>query len=89
MGGYEHRGLDARLGSGDRDHQPGQVALSASSVAPLRASSQRPPAQVRHICRRLAPAYLWLEDHGWQLAQALATVAILAGLALALAGGGR
>ncbi len=39
--------------------------------------------------RRLARAYLWLEDHGWALANALVTVAILTGIALALAGGGR
>ncbi len=36
--------------------------------------------------RHLARACLWIESHGWALAKALATAAILAGLALALAG---
>ncbi len=40
----------------------------------------------KRLGRCLAPAYLWLEDHGWSLAKALAAVAILAGIALALAG---
>ncbi len=36
--------------------------------------------------RHSARICLWLEDHGWALAKALAAAAILAGVALALAG---